>query len=94
AAWLLGLLVGLANSALALLLLAVQPLAVGIPGTELASTVISYLVLTVVTDAILCAFASWYRRFLRQSQERSRAAREARAREQRRQNRPGRQPAR
>ncbi|HET7677306.1 MAG TPA: hypothetical protein VFK38_05580, partial [Candidatus Limnocylindrales bacterium] len=47
AAWLLGLLVGLANSALALLLLAVQPLAVGIPGTELASTVISYLVLTV-----------------------------------------------
>ena len=62
----------------------------GAQGVDLATTA----GLVVVTDTILCAFASWYRRFLRGTQERQRAMREARERDKRREARASRRPAR
>ena len=86
AAYLVGLLIGLVNAALVALVVTRVP---GAQEVDLATTA----VLVVVTDTVLCAFASWYRRFLRGTQERQRAMREARMREQKRQQRTaGRRP--
>ena len=63
----------------------------GAQGVDLASSA----GIVIVTDTVLCAFASWYRRFLRGTQERQRAMREAREREKRREARTAsRRPAR
>jgi hypothetical protein len=88
AAYLVGVLVGVVNAALVALVVTQLPAAEAAP---LAPTI----ALIVVTDTILCAFASWYRRFLKGTQERQRAAREAREREKRREARTAsRRPAR
>jgi hypothetical protein len=86
AAYLVGLLIGIVNAVLVVLVVTRIP---GAEGVDLPSTV----ALVVITDTVLCAFASWYRRFLKGTQERQRAVREARIREQRRQQRTaGRRP--
>ncbi len=86
AAYLVGLLIGIVNAVLVVLVVTRIP---GAEGVDLPSTV----ALVVITDTVLCAFASWYRRFLKGAQERQRAVREARIREQRRQQRTaGRRP--
>ena len=82
AAYLVGLLLGTLNGVLLLVYAFTRPAPSGV--TDLAPAALSFAGVAIASGAIFSAFASWYRRFLRGSQERARARREERAREQRR----------
>jgi hypothetical protein len=90
AAYLVGLVLGLLNGLLLLVYAFSKPVPEGV--TDLAPAALSFAFVAVASGTIFAAFAAWYRRFLRGSQERAQARRQERARAQRREQK--RQPSR
>ena len=94
AAYLVGLLIGALNAVLLLVYIFTHPVA----GTDVTGQAAGLALVAFLSGGIFAGFAAWYRRFLRGTQERSRAARAQRdaqkAREAREARRGSRQAAR
>jgi hypothetical protein len=94
AAYLIGFLLGALNAVLLLVYIATHP----VPGADVVGQAAGLAFVAFLSGGIFAGFAAWYRRFLRGTQERSRAARAQReaqkAREEREARRGSRQAAR
>jgi hypothetical protein len=91
--WLVGLLIGVIDAILLLILGTFIPGFLGAEGTG----IISVAAVAILSGGLIGAFASWYRDFLQKSAQRRRAVQEERARQRKRDERakrPGRSPAR